>query len=182
MLPRAGPGSEAGDRVWNPKIKIKPEECSPVLDSGTQAWPCWLQQNLLPFHTDILLSSKWLLHSPLCHSFPGQSSSVAQDPPCQNTGAWTASVWSPITAVILGDASNAQTHHLLWYVPALRALCSAKELQTQEGFLWQSLGKAQKIPIHFPLSINWPKAPPAAQASAELLGRRIISSQDPTHP
>lgn len=65
---------------------------------------------------------------------------------------------------------------------AICSLCCAKELQTREGFLWQSLGKSENIPIHFPLSINWPKPPPAAQASAELLGRGIISSQDPTRP
>lgn len=85
--------------------------------------------------------------------------------------------------MILRDALAAQTQPSAAISACSEgALCSAKELQTCEGFLWQSLGKSETIPIHFPLSINWPKPPPAAQASAELLGRGIISTQDPTHP
>lgn len=84
--------------------------------------------------------------------------------------------------MILKDALNAQTQPSAAICARIEgSLCCAKELQTREGFLWQSLGKSENIPIHFPLSINWPKPPSAAQASAELLGRGIISSQDPTH-
>lgn len=75
--------------------------------------------------------------------------------------------------MILKEALNAQAEpSVVWIEDSLYA---AKELQTREGFLWQSLCKAENIPIHLPLSLNWPKPPPAAQASAKLLGRGFIS-------
>lgn len=66
------------------------------------------------------------------------------------------------------------------YVHGLTALYAAKELQTHEGFLWQSPCKSENIPIHLLLSMSWPKAPPAAQASAKLLGKAFLFPQYPT--
>lgn len=87
-----------------------------------------------------------------------------QDSPSQSR-EHKSSTCSPSTAVMLRDAQTAQTQpSAVISACSEGSLCSAKELQTCQGFLWQSLGKAQNIPIHFPLSINWPKPPPAARA------------------
>lgn len=84
MLPGAGLGSEAGDRVWNAKTKIKPEDCSPVLDRLVIHRPDHADCSRISYlsrQVFCCVPTKMLFHSPLSLSFPGQSSSVTQAGP-----------------------------------------------------------------------------------------------------
>lgn len=126
-----------------------------------------MQQNLFSFQASALLySSRDAFPFPITSLFPRTILSCHTGRTHQaKAGSTKAALCSPSTAVMLRDAQTAQTQpSAVISACSEGSLCSAKELQTCQGFLWQSLGKAQNIPIHFPLSINWPKPFPAAQA------------------
>lgn len=128
MLPGAGLGSEAGDRVWNAKTKIKPEDCSPVLDRLVIHRPDHADCSRISYLSRQVFCcapTKMLFHSPLSRSFPGQSSCYTGRTHPAKTREQEKHQFKVTSQQWFWKMPWMHRHsHLLRYVHGLKALCA----------------------------------------------------------